>query len=95
MIKFFDGVPILISNTTTKESKEENYYVSYNPSHRDYGIDTTALVITIGDNDRQVFYILKGNHSAQYEKCKGLEECISYFVNNKESVHKFSDPFEH
>lgn len=95
MLKFFNGIPILIENTITKDSKEENYHISYNPSYRDYGIDTTALVITIGDNERQVFYILKGNHSTQYEKCENLKDCIRYFVNNKEDVHKFSDVFEH
>lgn len=95
MIKFFNGIPILIENTIAKDNKEENFYISYNPSYRDYGIDTTALVITIGNNERQVFYILKGNHSVQYENCKDLKECISYFVNNKEYEHKFSDGFEH
>lgn len=93
MIKYFNGIPISVNNTITKTSKE--YYVSYNPSKRDYGVDTTALVITIGDNERQVFYILKGNHSEQYENCKDLKECISYFVNNKECMHEFSDAFEH
>lgn len=95
MIKYFNGIPISVNNTITKNSKEEKYYVSYNPSKRDYGVDTTALVITIGDNERQVFYILKGNHSGQYENCKDLKECISYFVNNKECIHEISDAFEH
>jgi hypothetical protein len=95
MIKYFNGIPVSVNNTITKNSKEENYYISYNSSKRDYGVDTTALVITIGDNERQVFYILEGNHSAQYENCKDLKECISYFVNNKECVHKYSDRFEH
>lgn len=95
MVKFFNGVPILIENTITKDSKEENYYVSYNPSHRDYGIDTTALVITIGNNERRLFYTLKGKHSTQYEQCENLAECVRYFANNKEHMHKFSDVFEH
>ncbi|MDA1675589.1 hypothetical protein [Bacillus cereus group sp. TH152-1LC] len=95
MIKFFNGVPIMINNTITKNSEEEKYYISYNPSHRDYGIDTTALVITIGDNERQVFYILKGNHKEQYENCKNLKDCVAYFVSNEEHAHKISDKFEH
>ncbi|MGX1195806.1 hypothetical protein [Metabacillus sp. SLBN-84] len=95
MIKTFDGIPVLIPNKITSSNEEEQYYISYNPSIRDYGVDTTALVITIGDNERQVFYILKGNHSAQYEDCKDLKECIHYFVSNKELMHKFSDAFEH
>ena len=95
MIKFFDGIPISINNTITKNSKEEKYYISYNSSRRDYGVDTTALVITIGDNERMVFYILKGNHSEQYTNCKNLKDCISYLMNNKEYIHEFSDVFEH
>ena len=95
MIKYFNGIPIIVNNTITKNSKEEKYYISYNPSKRDYGVDTTALVITIGDNERQVFYILKGNHSGRYENCEDLKECINYFVNNKERTHAFSDAFEH
>jgi hypothetical protein len=95
MIKFFNGIPITIDNTITKSSKEEKYYISYNPSKRDYGIDTTALVITIGNNERNVFYILKGNHKEQYTKCKNLRDCIIYFIENKEIIHEFSDVFEH
>lgn len=95
MLKWFNGVPIIIDNTITKESKEEKYHISYNPSKRDYGVDTTALVIVIGDNEREVYYILKGNHSEQYNNCKNLKDCIRYYDKNKESIHKFSDKFEH
>lgn len=95
MIKFFNGVPIVINNTITKSSEEEKYYISYNPSYRDYGVDTTALVITIGNNERQVFYILKGNHQEQYETCENLKDCIAYFVRNKENAHEMGDVFEH
>jgi|GEM_PF-5361756 len=95
MTKFFNGVPIYINNTITKSSKEEKYYISYNPSMRDYGVDTTALVITIGDNERNVFYILKGNHTEQYANCKNLKDCITYCVNTKEYIHSYSDVFEH
>lgn len=95
MIKYFNGVPVLIPNTISKSSEEEKYYISYNPSRRDYGVDTTALVITIGDNERQVYYILKGNHKEAYDNCKNLKECVAYFVENKTIVHDFSDKFEH
>lgn len=95
MIKVFNGIPVHIPNSITQNNDEEKYYISYNPSYRDYGIDTTALVVTIGDNERQVYYILEGNHSAAYETCENLAECLAYFTQNKESAHKFSDPFEH
>lgn len=95
MIKFFNGIPVSINNTITKSNDEEQYYISYNPSRRDYGVDTTALVITIGNNERQVFYILKGNHKDQYANCKNLKECVKYFVSNKEYIHEMGDAFEH
>lgn len=95
MLKFFNGVPVRIENTITQNSNEENYYVSYNPSKRDYGVDTTALVITIGDNERQVYYILKGNHTAPYAECTNLAACLAYFVANKEHMHEYSTKFEH
>ena len=95
MIEFFNGIPITINNTITKSSEDEKYYISYNYSRSDYGIDTTALVITIGDNDREVYYILKGNHSKQYANCKNLKDCINYLIDNKESIHEYSDKFEH
>ena len=95
MLKFYDGVPIVEHNTVTKDSKEEKYHISYNPYKRDYGVDTTALVIVIGDNERQVFYILKGDHTKQYDECENLKECLGYYAANKELQHKYSNPFEH
>lgn len=95
MVQFYKGIPLMVENTISKESKEEKYYISYNPSTRTYGTTTTALVITIGNNERQLFYILNGNHSKQYNECKTLEECISYYRENFELSHKYSDKFEH
>lgn len=94
MIKNYDGIPIFIPNTVVKENKSDNYYISYNPYYRDYGIDTTAIVITI-ENIRQLFYILKGNHSDKLNECKDLKECIKYYMDNKELIHSYSDEFEH
>ncbi|MNL90985.1 hypothetical protein D3C81_07110 [compost metagenome] len=95
MIKYYGGVPILITNEVVTSNSEDKYYVSYNKSTRDYGVDTTALVITIGNNEREIFYILKGNHSEQYKKCKNLSECVKYFIANLTSIHGFSSSFEH
>lgn len=95
MLKFFNGMPVVITNKITNENKEEKYHISYNPSARDYGVDTTALVINIGDNERDVYYILSGNHSEQYGNCKNLKECLTYYTSNKELQHKFSSEFEH
>ena len=95
MIKYYNGIPVHVPNAITANNTEEKYYVSYNPSFRDYGVDTTALVITIGENERQVFYILKGNHTERFGKCTNLNECLDYYVENKDLQHKMSDSFEH
>lgn len=90
-----NGVPIIVDNEIVNDNKKENYYVSYNNKTRDYGVATTALVITIGNNERELYYILKGNHSAEYENLKSLAECVNYFFNNIGNKHSFSDEFEH
>lgn len=95
MVKYFKGIPVIINNIISKDNKEKKYYISYNYSTRDYGVDTTALVITLGNNERQLFYILKGNHSKSYDECKNLNECVEYYKNNMELSHKYSDRLEH
>ena len=75
---------------TTKDSPAGDFYVSYNPSSRDYGSDTTALVL--GDMDK--FYILIGDHRKQYDAIlsKGWDACLDYYkANMAEFGHKFSD----
>ena len=94
MVYFVNGIPITAPNSIVKDNKEEKYYISYNPSIRDYGTKTTALVIN-KDNKKELFYILKGDHSKQYANCKDLKECINYFISNKKYIHEFSDEFEH
>lgn len=95
MIKHFNGVPVLIPNTITTSNDDEQYYISYNPSRRDYGVDTTALVITIGNNERTLFYILKGNHADAFKECSDLTSCVRYFMDNEELIHPMGEPFEH
>lgn len=94
MVKFYNGIPISIINRIVLDNREEKYHVSYNPSVRDYRVATTALVITTKDNKKELFYILSGNHSKQYSNCKSLKECIDYFIENKELMHKFSDALQ-
>ena len=89
-VEYFDGVPVFIPNKIMKENKEEKYYVSYNRSVRDYGVDTTALVV-FDENGNSIFYILKGNHAEKYHECEDLKECIDYFKNNIEFMHEYSD----
>lgn len=75
-------------HNTTIDSKD--HYLSYNFGDRYiYGSDTTAIVI----GQMQRFYILNGNHMKELEK-KSFEECIEYFLQNKDSINKYSNKFD-
>lgn len=56
------------------------FHISYNSRHRDYGSDTTALVL----QDR-VFFVLNGNHSealVSAANANGIQGCIDVFIDN-------------
>lgn len=74
-VTFCGGVPISTPNTVTKQTRE--FHVSYNPSRRDYGTDTTAINIY----STSQFLILAGDHSAQLAGLS-LDECVAYFYAN-------------
>ena len=74
-VSFIGGVPIYQPNTVS--SSNEDFYISYNPSVRDYGTDTTALVI----HSTSQFLILAGNHAKQYEGLS-FEDSLAYFYAN-------------
>lgn len=76
-VQFFNGVPINVPNRVTRT--DPDFYVSYNPSARDYGTDTTALHI----RETAQFLILAGNHAAQYDGLT-LAEAVAYFYANVE-----------
>lgn len=59
---FFEGIPIHIPNEVRQN--DPSFYISYNPSSRDYGCPTTALVLK--DTQMTKFYILCGDHRKQY-----------------------------
>ena len=74
-------------------SNGDGFYVSYNNYDVDiYGCDTTALVF----GQMQKFYILKGDHRAQYAPLisQGFDACLSYFQANLAAAHKYSDKFD-
>ena len=78
------------------------YHVSYARQSRDYGSDTTALVL-----DGRVFFILNGNHAAEMIEAAlrgGIQGCLDVFTArigraNALSEHRMAagladDPFE-
>lgn len=71
----------------------DGFYVSYNNYDiAIYGDVTTALVL----GQMQKFYILTGNHSAQYKELigQGFEKCLEYYKENINQSHKYSDEIE-
>lgn len=71
-------------------AKYNGFYISYNDIDVNiYGDITTALVL----GQMQKFFILNGNHSANYKKLinNGFSACIDYFKNNIELINKYSD----
>lgn len=69
----------------------EGFYVSYNDHDLGiYGCDTTALVW----GQMQKFYILKGDHRAQYAPFigRGFDACLAYYKANLQDAHDHSDP---
>ena len=65
----------------------EGFYISYNPSARDYGSNTTAIYI----KGSSQFLILNGDHSKQLNECLTLETAVSYFYNNIDCANHYSE----
>ena len=95
-VTFSGGLPVFAGNSVIeKTAKDGPYHVSYLPSKRNYGVETTTISITIGNNERRLFYILKGDHREELGCCQTLKECIQYYQENQSLIHPYSDPFEH
>ena len=71
-VTFYNGVPVVQNNKITENSPE--FYISYNPSIREYGVKTTALYI----KSTKQYLILVGNHSEQYAGLN-FKEALDYF----------------
>ena len=95
----FNGIPVVIPNKTDDvDTGSPHWYVSYNYSTRDYGCDTTALVLGQGE----YFIILDGDHRAAFNAViasaadKGwaysrLDLCLQYVRENKNLLNKMSN----
>lgn len=58
----------------------DGFHISYNRSSRDYGCDTTAIVVK-----GNLFLILNGDHKDELANCAesdGLTGTINYFIDN-------------
>lgn len=67
-----------------------DFYISHNTVDSSiYGGETTALVW----GQMQRFFILKGNHVAQYEALlgDGWDACVGYYRDQSEAWHANSD----
>lgn len=61
--------------------KTDTHYISYNPSIRDYGTDTTAIYI----HETSQFLILAGDHTEELQGLT-LEDAVTYFYDNVEQA---------
>ena len=95
-LHFFDGIPVQVPNEICEQSSK-HWYISFNPSARDYGCKTTALVL----GDCEYFLVLNGDHrlglkDAIEAKDGGLTtslgRCLAYVRENKDKLNKYSDP---
>lgn len=87
---YFDGIPVFVPNDIVADKGD--FYISYNSYDTAiYGDKTTALVL----GNQVGFLILNGDHREQYKQIissgGGLDECLSYFRNNKALKSKYSD----
>ncbi len=65
----------------------DKFHISYNTSSREYGYDTTAIVI-----EDRVFFILNGNHCIPLKNISNdISKCIDYFIDNIHNSSKFSE----
>lgn len=96
MLSFKSGIPIIQSNEII-DSGSKHWYISYNPSARDYGCKTTALVLGYGE----YFIILNGDHRLGLRNAieatddgitTRLSRCLAYMREHKDQLSKFSDP---
>lgn len=80
----------------------KGFHISYLKDTRDYGSDTTALVL-----GGRVFFVLNGNHAAEMNEAalqNGIQGCLDVFIEridraNAASEHRMAagldgDPFE-
>lgn len=91
----FDGIPLFVPNDIT--NSKNDFYISYNSHTRDYGSDTTALVLT-SKEFMDKFLILNGNHKKQYDEIinngGNYNDCLEYFKNNIDLKNKLSENWD-
>ena len=101
----FAGIPVVIPNKTDDvDTGSEHWYVSYNNRDiKDYGCDTTALVL----GQMEYFLILNGDHRAGLQaacmqeldlrtlkagQITRLGRCLRYVREHRDQLNEKSDP---
>ncbi|MCE6959620.1 hypothetical protein LAZ40_11245 [Cereibacter sphaeroides] len=80
----FPGVAIL-----NQVAIQDGYHLSYNPSSRDYGCDTTAIVF-----GETLFFVLNGDHREALGAAVqrgGKQAVIDYFIENVGQANRLSE----
>lgn len=96
-LHWFDGVPVIVPNKIDEvETGSPHWYISFNSSVRDYGCQTTALVL----GQMEYFLILRGDHREGFSNAikntdfparTRLGACLQYVRDNRAELHEFSE----
>lgn len=73
-------IPIINERPHNRVADHDGFHVSYNGSVRDYGCETTSIVL-----GGRVFLVLNGNHTHALNAAviaNGAQGCIDYFAEN-------------
>lgn len=86
----YNTVPIVCDYEVVYNGKTyDGFYISYNNYDSNiYGSDTTALVLS----QMQEFFILNGNHIAEYKELQGkpFSKYLEYFYKNSDKINRFT-----
>mgnify|MGYP000138325263 CR=1 FL=1 len=90
MFKHQGPIPVTNEMTPNQVSDRSGYHLSYNPSARDYGTDTTAIVL----GNHTLFFILKGDHRDALDAAadRGDKQAVlDYFIEHIAEAHEMGD----
>lgn len=82
-------IPIINTRPLNRVVNFNGFHLSYDPSSRDYGSDTTGIVFK-----GRVFFVLNGDHSHGLHaavEAAGVQGAIDYFIEHQADANKSSE----
>ncbi|MCW3782913.1 hypothetical protein [Defluviimonas salinarum] len=90
MFKSQGRIPVTNETVLNMVSNHDGFHLSYNPMVRDYGCQTTAIVL----GNHALFFVLNGDHRnplSQAVERGGKQAVIDYFIENVGQANSLSD----